>query len=135
MTVLVLLTCLYVNDHWVLLSRFNTTTGSFPNLERLTLSSPKLVYRNLRGAQAFDNFSSIDFEVLWYFGSYFRGSSRDEFEVSVYHHRAALTIMLVLEGFGRGTDLLQIRDYRQDEVKMYTPSVSKILEIILAWAQ
>lgn len=74
----------------------------------------------MRGARAFDNFSSIDLTVLSYLLSNFHGSFQSEFDVSVYHQRAAVTLMLVLQGFGRSDDLRRIRDYRQDEVKLYT---------------
>lgn len=115
------LVCLYVSEHWILLSRFDTRTGFFPSYaSRYSIPYHKLVYRNLRGVNAFDNFSSIDLNVLKYFQGYFRGSYEGDIDVQVYRQREAVTLMLLLEGFGRTADLRRMRDYRQDKFRLHT---------------
>ncbi len=113
--------CVYVSDRWVVLSRFNPSTG-IPSRQ----IDAVLVYRNSRGKQAFEPMSPIDIRVIEYFQSSFDGHPEyTTFDLGREHD--GFVIMLMLEGFGRPQDLVSIQDYRKDKSELFTTIDLKLL--------
>lgn len=79
----------------------------------------RLVYRKVRGARAFGKFSAVDSILLRYI-FYSHGQDLNPGGLPVDRRREAVMLMLLLEGYGRDADLRRVRDFRQDEVKIYT---------------
>lgn len=103
-----------MSERWVLITTFDITTG-FPVGQR----RPLLVYRNMRGAQAFRNTTDAHVMVVFHFQNMFV-TQLGYVSFDMLGRREGVVLMLLTEGFGRTEDLHLVNDSREDKEKQYT---------------
>lgn len=108
--------CIYVSERWVILTWFIAETLLYD----YSYIFPLIVYRNLLGIDAFDQLSESDRKVVWYFRDHFQTPTGWSSGFDVGEHRTAQVLMLILNGFGRLDDTIQVRDFRLDTTDRYT---------------